>query len=54
MNVREKDKLLKFKMIEVQYKFALTLIMLEPIGTMDAWTTTKLNLDARHLIATLM
>jgi hypothetical protein len=39
---------------ELQYKFAPALIMLDPHGTVDAWTTTRLSLDPRRLIPALM
>ncbi|CAK9261476.1 unnamed protein product [Sphagnum jensenii] len=39
---------------ELQYKFAPALIMLDPHGTVDAWTTTRLSLEPRRLIPALM
>lgn len=38
----------------VQYKFAPALIMLDPHETVDAWTSTGLNLNPRQLIPALM
>ena len=38
----------------MQYKFAPSLIMLDPHETVEAWTTTGLNLNPRRLIPALM
>jgi len=38
----------------LQYKFAPALIMLDPHETVDAWTSTGLNLNPRQLIPALM
>ena len=38
----------------VQYKFAPALIMLAPRETVDAWTSTGLNLNPRQLMPALM